>query len=64
MNGYEIRHHMSQNNVLVKDLANQFGIRNVNISKVIHGKRKTKYIREAIAKAIKKPVSEVFTDVA
>lgn len=64
MNGYEIRHHMSQNNVLVKDLANQIGIRNVNISKVIHGKRKTKYIREAIAKAIHKPVSEVFTDAA
>ncbi|MBU1233299.1 MAG: hypothetical protein KKD01_01245 [Proteobacteria bacterium] len=53
---------MSQNNVKVKDLADMFGLKLPSISAVIHGKRSTKYIQQAIADAIKMPVSNVFPD--
>ncbi len=53
---------MSQNKVLVKDIAIELGITNASVSTVIHGKRKNPRVRKAIARSINKPVSEVFSD--
>lgn len=58
----EIRAELIRHGVKVIDIAQQCGIKHPNVSAVIAGQRPTAYIREAIAKAINKPVTEIWPE--
>lgn len=48
--------------VQVKTIAAELGIKAPSVSQVISGRRRTPRIQQAIAKAIGKPVEEVFPE--
>ncbi len=60
----EIRSALVLNGVKVKDIADQCKVKQPSVSAVIAMKRPTFHIREAIAKAIKKPYSDVWPEAA
>jgi transcriptional regulator with XRE-family HTH domain len=62
MNGYIIRSYMVKAGVTVLQIARQLGMRPPTVSQVIHGVRKNPRIREAIAAAINRPISELWPD--
>lgn len=60
----EIRAELILNEIKVQDIAKECGVARPNVSRVIAGGRRTWHIREAIARAIKKPVSEIWPETA
>lgn len=56
----EIKIAMIIKDVTVASIAKSIGVHRPHVSMVIHGKLRTPRIQAAIAKAIKKPVDEVF----
>ncbi len=58
----EIRAELIRRNVRVTDIASSLGLPHPNVCAVIAGKRPTKHIRRAIAKAINKPVREIWPE--
>lgn len=60
MKGYILRQEMKDNGVKVIDIAVSLGVTHAAVSRVIHGQTKSAGIQQAIAKAIGKPVEEVF----
>ncbi len=58
----EIRAELLKNNIKVIDIAKKCGVKYQNVSGVIAGRRSTSYIREAIAEATSKPVSEIWPE--
>lgn len=58
----EIRAALLLKNITLAEIAKQLGVHRPHISAVIYGNRPTRYVREAIAKAIDLPVEQVFTD--
>jgi len=62
MNGFFVRAYMKGAGVNVQQIADQLGVTHGFVSQVIHGVRTTKYVREAISKAVNKPVSDLWPD--
>ena len=60
--GFFIRAYMKAASVTVQQIADELHLSHGAVSQVIHGVRRTQYIREAIAKAVNKPVSELWQD--
>ena len=60
----EIRAHLMLNNVRVSDIARSLSLPHSNVTVVITGKRPNPRVRAAIAKAIKKPESEIWPETA
>jgi lambda repressor-like predicted transcriptional regulator len=60
----EIRAELMIKGVRVIDIAANLGIKHPNVSAVIAGKRPTGHIRQAIASAINKSVSEIWPEAA
>lgn len=58
----EIRAELMRHNVQQSEIARELGITRPNVSVVVSGKRPNPIIRAAIAKAINKPVSEIWPD--
>ncbi len=56
----EIRAELLKNDVKIKDIASELGLVSPCISAVISGRRRTPKVREAIARAINKPVNEIW----
>jgi predicted transcriptional regulator len=58
----EIRAELVLRKITLVSIAKKLGIAVPSVSQVLVRKRTTAYVREAIAEAINKPVSEVFPD--
>lgn len=58
----EIRAELLLQNIKCVDIAESLGISKQYLSGTINFRNKTSYVREAIAKAIGKPVEEVFSE--
>lgn len=56
----QIRAELLLNDKRITDIARELGLKHPNVSAVIAGKRPTLHIRKAIAKAINKPVDEIW----
>lgn len=62
MKANEIRAELVLRNIKVGSIADELGIKYPSVSQVISRKKHTPYVREAIAKAIERPVEEVFPE--
>lgn len=62
IDGFVIRSFMRTAKVEVKAIAKQCGVTSPFVSQVIHGTKKSPRIREAIATALGKPISELWPD--
>jgi lambda repressor-like predicted transcriptional regulator len=62
MKANDIRAELVRNNITIKSIAQGLGIAHPGVSQVISGLRKTKRIRQAIADAIGKPVTELWPE--
>lgn len=58
----EIKSELVLRKITATDLAKQIGVSRPFVSMTIAGDRKTRRIQEAIAKAIGKPIEEVFPE--
>jgi predicted transcriptional regulator len=56
----ERRAELIRRGIQIKDIASDLGIAAASVSQVIANTKRTYYVRAAIAKAIGKPVEEVF----
>jgi lambda repressor-like predicted transcriptional regulator len=62
MTPLEIRAHMLLQGKNMKQFSESIGTSRQNIQYVVNGKRKSKNIRDAIAKFIGKPISEIWPE--
>lgn len=60
----EIRAELVRRGVKTVDIAAECNVARPSVSHVIAGRRSTLHIRKAIAKAIEKPVSEIWPETA
>ena len=61
MTAREIRAILALKGISQSQIANQLGVSDAMISQVIDGKRSSQRVQHAIARAIGKPVHQVFT---
>ena len=62
MNVNNIKAELIMKNVKQTEIARSLGITSASVNEVITGRRKNPRIREAIAAAINKPVSEIWPE--
>lgn len=62
MKGYEIRQLMHDHKVQAKHIADDLKVKRPMVSMVIHGVRSNPRIRQAIAKAVNKPISDLWPE--
>jgi len=60
MEANDIRAEMVRRKITVVSIAKHLGIAHPSVSMVMSGRRSTRYVQEAIAAAIERPVEEVF----
>ncbi len=62
MNPKQIKRCLTEHGIRQRDLARKFGIDEAMVSQVISGSRNTRYIQEAIANIVGKPVEEIWPE--
>jgi predicted transcriptional regulator len=62
INGYIIRAYMREAGVTVKDIASSLSVSKPFVSQVVHNVKRNQRVREAISKAVNKPVSDLWPD--
>jgi transcriptional regulator with XRE-family HTH domain len=62
MDGYQIRRLLAKEKIKVNDIAGLFEVSHSAVSQVIHGRKKSSRISEAISIFVDRPISDLWPD--